>query len=332
MKNATNLLEGSIFGRLTRLAMPIMMTAFVQMAYNLVDMIWIGGLGSGAVAAVGAAGIYLWIADSCTSVAKTGGQIKVAHSIGEGNEDKARSFAAGAFQMGVFIILICMAVVVCGHQLMVGVFQFTDEVIHNNAVSYLLITGTAGIFFSTVNQVFTGVYTGLGDSKSPFWTTAVGLVLNLILDPVLIFGVGPIPAMGVIGAALATAGAQGVVTLLFIVLAKKQGHFFVGIPVLKKPDWEHIRAIWKLGLPVGIQNVFYIMALIAVNLAVMNMLPIPALDGGRVLFVLLNGISYLLFRRQIPQRLEGYVHAVALVLLLVIMLLIAFQDVWKIVV
>ena len=83
---------------------------------------------------------------------------------------------------------------------------------------------------------------------------------------------------------------------------------------------------------VGIQNVFYIMALIAVNLAVMNMLPIPALDGGRVLFVLLNGISYLLFRRQIPQRLEGYVHAVALVLLLVIMLLIAFQDVWKIVV
>ena len=83
---------------------------------------------------------------------------------------------------------------------------------------------------------------------------------------------------------------------------------------------------------VGIQNVFYIMALIAVNLVVMNMLPIPALDGGRVLFVLLNGISYLLFRRQIPQRLEGYVHAVALVLLLVIMLLIAFQDVWKIVV
>lgn len=98
MKNAANLLEGSIFGKLTRLAMPIMMTAFVQMAYNLVDMIWIGGLGSGAVAAVGAAGIYLWIADSCTSVAKMGGQIKVAHSIGEGNEDKARSLPQALFK------------------------------------------------------------------------------------------------------------------------------------------------------------------------------------------------------------------------------------------
>ena len=257
MKNATNLLEGSIFGRLTRLAMPIMMTAFVQMAYNLVDMIWIGGLGSGAVAAVGAAGIYLWIADSCTSVAKTGGQIKVAHSIGEGNEDKARSFAAGAFQMGVFIILICMAVVVCGHQLMVGVFQFTDEVIHNNAVSYLLITGTAGIFFSTVNQVFTGVYTGLGDSKSPFWTTAVGLVLNLILDPVLIFGVGPIPAMGVGGAAAATVLAQMLVVVIFLLYARRDTHLFCHVQIRRRPELPLLRELLRIGLPSAMQSMLF---------------------------------------------------------------------------
>lgn len=256
MSKQVNLLEGSIFGKLTRLAMPIMMTAFVQMAYNLVDMIWIGILGSGAVAAVGAAGIYLWIADSCTSVAKMGGQIKVAHSIGEGDTEKARSFAAGAFQMGVAIILLCIAVVVFGHQLMVGVFQFTDPKIHGDAVAYLLITGTAGILFSTINQVFTGIYTGIGDSKTPFLATALGLILNLIFDPVLIFGIGPIPAMGVIGAALATAGAQGVVTLSFLVISKKQRRFFVHIPVFKKPDWGHLKQIWKLGLPIGVQNVF----------------------------------------------------------------------------
>lgn len=256
MSKQVNLLEGSIFGKLTKLAMPIMMTAFVQMAYNLVDMIWIGALGSGAVAAVGAAGIYLWIADSCTSVAKMGGQIKVAHSIGEGDVKKARAFAAGAFQMGVTIILACILLVVCGHQLMIDVFQFTDKKIHGDAVEYLLITGTAGIFFNTINQVFVGIYTGTGDSKSPFLATVVGLVLNLILDPVLIFGFGPIPAMNVAGAAIATAGSQGVVTLLFIILSKKQKHFFVGIPVFQKPHWEYLRQIWRLGLPIGIQNVF----------------------------------------------------------------------------
>ena len=98
--------------------------------------------------------------------------------------------------MGVAIILLCIAVVVFGHQLMVGVFQFTDPKIHGDAVAYLLITGTAGIFFSTINQVFTGIYTGIGDSKTPFLATALGLILNLIFDPVLIFGIGPDPRDG----------------------------------------------------------------------------------------------------------------------------------------
>ena len=141
MSKQVNLLEGSILGKLSVLALPIMMTAFVQMAYNLVDMVWIGQLGSNAVAAVGAAGTYLWIADSCTSVAKTGGQIKVAHSIGEGNPEKAKQFGASAFQMGVSIIMICILFVLFGHQLMVGVFQFTEEQVHVDAVNYLLITG-----------------------------------------------------------------------------------------------------------------------------------------------------------------------------------------------
>ncbi|MBD5132982.1 MAG: RIP metalloprotease RseP [Clostridiales bacterium] len=80
----------------------------------------------------------------------------------------------------------------------------------------------------------------------------------------------------------------------------------------------------------GVQNVFYFMALIAVNLAVMNMLPIPALDGGRIFFVLLNGLIYLVARRRIPERFEGYVHAGAFVLLLALMAVVALHDVWNI--
>ena len=256
MSKQVNLLEGSILGKLSVLALPIMMTAFVQMAYNLVDMVWIGQLGSNAVAAVGAAGTYLWIADSCTSVAKTGGQIKVAHSIGEGKPERAKQFGASAFQMGVSIIMICILFVLFGHQLMVGVFQFTEEQVHVDAVNYLLITGTVGVLFSTINQIFTGLYTGIGDSKTPFLANAVGLVINLVMDPVLIFGIGFIPAMGVIGAAVATAGAQGVVTLLFLLISYKRGGLFQGMPVFRKPKMDYIKQVWKLGFPVGLQNVF----------------------------------------------------------------------------
>ena len=256
MSKQVNLLEGSILGKLSVLALPIMMTAFVQMAYNLVDMVWIGQLGSNAVAAVRPAGTYLWIADSCTSVAKTGGQIKVAHSIGEGNPEKAKQFGASAFQMGVSIIMLCILFVLFGHQLMVGVFQFTEEQVHVDAVNYLLITGTVGVLFSTINQIFTGLYTGIGDSKTPFLANAVGLVINLVMDPVLIFGIGFIPAMGVIGAAVATAGAQGVVTLLFLLISYKRGGLFQGMPVFRKPKMDYIKQVWKLGFPVGLQNVF----------------------------------------------------------------------------
>lgn len=80
----------------------------------------------------------------------------------------------------------------------------------------------------------------------------------------------------------------------------------------------------------GIQNVFYFMALIAVNLAVMNMLPIPALDGGRIFFVLLNGVIYAVSRRRIPEKYEGYVHAGAFVALLALMAVVALHDVWNI--
>ena len=115
-----NLREGSIFLGLSRLALPIMLTSFIQMAYNLVDMIWIGRIGSGAMAAVGAAGIYLWISDSLTSVARMGGQIKVAHAIGAGEEEKAKSYATAAFQLGLLIVLLYMAVLVIFHKGLIG--------------------------------------------------------------------------------------------------------------------------------------------------------------------------------------------------------------------
>lgn len=80
----------------------------------------------------------------------------------------------------------------------------------------------------------------------------------------------------------------------------------------------------------GVLSVLSMMALIAVNLAVMNLLPIPALDGGRIFFVVLNGLLYAVVRRRIPERYEGYVHAGAFVVLLALMAVVAFHDVWKI--
>lgn len=78
---------------------------------------------------------------------------------------------------------------------------------------------------------------------------------------------------------------------------------------------------------IGIYNILYFSALIAVNLAVMNLLPLPALDGGRIFFLLLNGITWGIFRRKIPAEWEGYVHMIGLLLLLALMFFVTISDI-----
>ena len=82
MKRNVDLLEGPIAGSLAKLAFPIMGTSLIQMAYNLVDMIWIGRVSSNAVAAVGAAGMYMWLANGITTIPRMGGQVTVGQSLG----------------------------------------------------------------------------------------------------------------------------------------------------------------------------------------------------------------------------------------------------------
>ena len=79
----------------------------------------------------------------------------------------------------------------------------------------------------------------------------------------------------------------------------------------------------------AVENIAYLAALIAVNLAVMNLLPLPALDGGKIFFLVVNAISMAVIRKQIPLKYENYIHFAGLVLLLGLMALVTFSDVWK---
>ncbi len=79
----------------------------------------------------------------------------------------------------------------------------------------------------------------------------------------------------------------------------------------------------------AVENIAYLAALIAVNLAVMNLLPFPALDGGKIFFLVVNQISLLLIKKKIPPKFENYIHIAGLVLLLILMAVVMFQDIWK---
>ena len=214
MSKRIDLLTGSIISPLVRLALPIMGTSLIQMAYNMVDMIWIGRVGAGAVAAVGAAGMFMWLSNGLMVLARMGGQVYTAQSLGAGKLREAGRYAQCSIQLGaVFAVLYTIAMVVFCKPL-VGFFNLNSPQVVRDAESYLWLV-SLGALPSFLNQIFTALITTSGNSRTPFLVMGAGLVINMVLDPVLIFGVGPVPAMGAAGAAIATTLAQVVVTLLW---------------------------------------------------------------------------------------------------------------------
>ncbi len=106
MKDRLNLTEGRITEKLLKLSLPIMGTSFIQMGYNMIDMIWVGKAGSKAVAAVGTAGFFPWLAMAFIMISKVGGEIKVAQSIGANNISTTKSYMKSAIEINIILAII----------------------------------------------------------------------------------------------------------------------------------------------------------------------------------------------------------------------------------
>lgn len=251
------LTQGSISKALIKLALPIMGTSFLQTAYTITDMFWIGRVGTKAAAAVGTGGFFTWLAMAFIILSKVGAEVGVAQSIGRDDVKEARRYIRHTIQLNVFLAIIySIALIIFRHSL-IGFFNLGDTEVIEMATSYLVIV-SLGLVFYFINPVFTGILNGYGDSKTPFYINMIGLIANIVLDPLFIHGIGPIPAMGVEGAAIATVIAQAIVSLVFILrIALAKGELFNNIGILKAPDMDHMKHIIRLSLPVALQNALF---------------------------------------------------------------------------
>lgn len=276
-----NLTEGSIITNLLKMAVPIMGTSFMQMAYNMIDMIWIGILGSKAVAAVGIAGFYVWFSFAFILLAKTGTEVRVAQATGAGNDTDAEHYARSGFQVIFTIGILYTLVLILFNKGLIDFFNTKDLEVEAMSKLYLIIVAL-GIVFSFSNQVFTGIFNGRGDSKSPFKINATGLMINIVLDPILILGFGPIPAFGVAGAAVATIFAQFVVFMQFIYFIKFKHRLFQHFSFIKKPDFKSIESVVAMGVPPALQSGLFtfISMFIARMIAVYGATPIAVQKVG----------------------------------------------------
>ena len=251
MKGIKNLTEGPILKQLFALAMPIMATSFIQMAYSLTDMAWVGRLGSEAIAAVGSVGLLTWMTTSLALLNKVGSEVTVGQSIGMKDEEAARNFATHNLTLSLVISLIWASILFVFSVPIINFDELKSHIAHN-AVNYLRIVSTA-FPFVFMSAAATGIFNASGRSKIPFTINGIGLLTNMVLDPLFIF----VFDWKTDGAAWATWIAQAFVFSLFVYQLK-----------IKQILWDKFRffenfkrlftiRIIKIGLPVASLNVLF---------------------------------------------------------------------------
>ncbi|MDO4695562.1 MATE family efflux transporter [Porphyromonas sp.] len=242
------LTEGSIPLHLFKLALPILGTSFVQMLYSFTDMAWLGRLNSEAIAAVGAASVFLWLAISISLINKVGSEVTVAHSVGKRDEKSGLHFANHNIHLSLIIGSILAGIfLVFGSYLLK--FYELEPSIHSEGLVYLRIA-SIGLPFTFCSAALTGIYNATGHSKIPFIISSVGLFLNMGLDPLFIFTFG----MGSKGAGVATVLAQIIVCALFIFQIKYKDRLLGGVSFFAKLSWGTCYKIFKIGIPVALFN------------------------------------------------------------------------------
>ena len=253
-----NLTRGPILKTLTKLAIPIMASSFLGTLYNITDMAWIGLLGSKAVAGVGVGGMFTWLSQGLASMARMGGQVQVAQKIGCGEKEEAHQYAQVAVQLAILMGILYAAICLLFTHQLVGFFKLTDTKAQMAAIDYTKIA-CGLIVFSFLTLTLTGIYTAQGDSKTPFLANLIGLVMNMILDPVLILGPGPFPKLGVVGAAIATVTAQAIVMSILIlgIVIQKKENVLKKVKIFSKIPRIYLNGICKIGIPTAIQGMAY---------------------------------------------------------------------------
>ncbi|KGN68337.1 MATE family efflux transporter [Porphyromonas sp. COT-239 OH1446] len=251
MRQAKDLTVGSITRHLYTIALPIMGTSFIHMAYSFTDMAWLGRLSSKSVAAVGTISVFMWIAHSIAALTKTGAEVTISQSIGAGKSDEARHFASHCSTISILLGFVVALFFGLFANDLIDLYRVEADV-HAEALVYMYIT-LLGYPIMFLSSMLFGLYNAVGHSSVPFRTLGLGLLLNMILDPLLIHVAG----WGVAGAAWATVISEVVVSLIFLYQLRYRDRLFDDFPWLVRLRWQWVWRILKIGTPVAALNVLF---------------------------------------------------------------------------
>ncbi|WP_252242765.1 MATE family efflux transporter [Clostridium sp. ZS2] len=243
-----DLTEGKVAKVILTLAIPIMGSSLLQFAYNLIDMIWVGGLGSNAVASIGSSSFFIGLGYSINALVVIGAGIKVSHAIGEKDEKSIKGYINSGIFINLILGIIYALILVFLGKHFIGFLHLNNSDVESKAYWYLAISAPM-MFFTFFNIFYTRILNSFGNNKSALKINALGIVINLILDPILIY----VFKLGVIGAAVATLVSNFVMFIVFKVNGKEIFKFDFNIGIEK----EKVLEIIRLGFPMSFQRILF---------------------------------------------------------------------------
>jgi len=247
-----DLLNNDIANTLRKMTLPMIVGMVVLMTFGLVDTFFIGMLGTQELAAISFTFPVTFTVISLNIGLGIGTSAVIAKLLGAGQHDQAKETATGALML-TMVLAIVLAIV--GVLTMEPIFRLmgADEEQLVLIREYMLVWYGAGVFLA-MPMVGNSVLRASGDTKTPSYVMAFGGLINVVLDPILIFGWGPVPAFGIQGAAIATliAWAVGLFYILYVLAVKRK------LMEPKLLNWQQLKrstgGILKIGLPASGAN------------------------------------------------------------------------------
>ncbi len=232
---------------LLSMSMPVVLSMFIQALYNIVDSMWVARLGTEAITAVSLAYPLQNISMSLGVGMGIGVGSLISMSIGAKDQEQANKAAS----IGIALVTVHCVLFAAAGLIVTKPFlrMFTDDPnTFQWACDYTYVVMCAS-FGQLLSMCLEKIFQGLGKMKTTMFLMASGCIINIVLDPILIFGWFGFPAMGVKGAAIATVVGQIVGFLLYVVICIRKN---IGIkihPRYMKPDGTIIKKIYSVGIP-----------------------------------------------------------------------------------
>ena len=251
-KDRVDIFNRSIISSLFLLSWPLIVSNLMQTLYNAVDAYFLGKLGKIEFSAPTIVWPIIFVFISLSIGFSQAGVTLVAQFTGA-NDRKRTKKAAGQsllISLVIGVVFSVIAIIISRPVITLVAGEKSREVV-DYAVSYFRII-MIGLPFGFVFNSISSIYRGWGNSKFTMNLMVISTIVNIVLDPLLIFGIGIFPRMGVVGAAFATTIARIVAALIAIEhLFKGKSGFKITLKDLF-PDWELIKQVFKIGLPSSI--------------------------------------------------------------------------------